>query len=93
MGKENIVKPAASNLEGTICILSFLHFIYYETLVYPDGNATFAKNRKAVVKEAMEKGRLLSQFKCMRKIFIKQPLLIWTVSSAAVLEVPASILV
>lgn len=49
MGRENIVKPDASNLEGTICILSFLPFIYYETLALPDGSDTFAKNRKAVV--------------------------------------------
>lgn len=40
----NIVKPAANNLEGTICILSFLSFTYYETLVYADASATLAKN-------------------------------------------------
>lgn len=51
MGRENIVKPTASNLEGTICILSFLPFIYYETLVLPDRSATFAKNRKGDVKK------------------------------------------
>lgn len=34
----NIVKPAASNLESTISILSFFSFIYYETLVYADAS-------------------------------------------------------
>lgn len=77
MGRENIVKPAASHLGGTICILSFLCFIYHETLVYADASATFAKNRKqSLKKEAVEKGRLLSQFKYMEKSINQQPLLI-----------------
>lgn len=86
------MKLAASNLEGTICILSFLPFIYYETLVYPDGRATFTKNRKAVVKKKRLQRRLLFQFKYMTKNSSNRPYS-FELSSAAVLEVPASVLV
>lgn len=40
----NIVKPAASDLEGTICILSCLSLIYYENLVCAGASATLAEN-------------------------------------------------
>lgn len=39
----NTVKPAASSLDGTICILSLLSFIYYETLLCADASATLAR--------------------------------------------------